>query len=195
YGSGGPPRCGDVAIDCDRVAPVAVLHGETGRREVDARGLAIAPGFINLLSWATDSLLVDGRAQSDLRQGVTLEVMGEGNSMGPLSPEMKRQMVEQQGDLKFDVTWTTLGEDLDHLVAKGIAPNVASFVGATTVRVHEIGFADRPPTPEELERMRGLVRQAMEEGALGVGSSLIYAPAFYAQTPELVELARAAAPY
>jgi len=194
-GSGGKPFVGDVAIDGDRIVAVGALGKVQGKKEIDAKGLAVAPGFINMLSWANQSLLVDGRAQSDLRQGVTLEVMGEGNSMGPLSPEMKKMVVERQGDLKFDVPWTTLGEYLDHLVAKGIAPNVASFVGATTVRVHEIGFADRPPTTEELERMRGLVRQAMEEGALGVGSALIYAPGFYAKTPELVELAKAAAPY
>jgi N-acyl-D-aspartate/D-glutamate deacylase len=194
-GSGGAPFVGDVAVDGDRIVGVGAPGQVAGRKEIDAKGLAVAPGFINMLSWATDTLLVDGRAQSDIRQGVTLEVMGEGSSMGPLNPAMKKQMVEQQGDLKFDVTWTTLGEYLDHLAARGIAPNVASFVGATTVRVHEVGFADRPPTAEELERMKGLVRQAMEEGALGVGSSLIYAPAFYAKTPELVALTQAAAPY
>ena len=148
-----------------------------------------------MLSWATESLLVDGRAQSDIRQGVTLEVMGEGGSMGPLNDAMKKEMVEQQGDIKYPVAWTTLGEYLDQLAARGIAPNVASFVGATTVRVHELGYADRPPTPEELARMRKLVRQAMEEGALGVGSSLIYAPAFYAKTDELVALCEEAAKY
>jgi N-acyl-D-amino-acid deacylase len=194
-GSGGKPYMGDVAVDGDRIIGVGALGKTIGRKEIDAKGLAIAPGFINMLSWATDTLLVDGRAQSDIRQGVTLEVMGEGSSMGPLNPAMKKEMTEQQGDLKFDVTWNTLGEYLDHLAARGIAPNVASFVGATTVRVHELGYADRPPTPAELERMRALVRAAMEEGALGVGSSLIYAPAFYAKTPELVELARASAPY
>jgi N-acyl-D-amino-acid deacylase len=194
-GSGGKPYVGDVAVDGDRIVGVGALGKTAGRKEIDAKGLAIAPGFVNMLSWATDTLLVDGRAQSDVRQGVTLEVMGEGSSMGPLNPAMKKEMTEQQGDLKFDVTWNTLGEYLEHLAARGIAPNVASFVGATTVRVHEIGYADRPPTPAELTRMRALVRAAMEEGALGVGSSLIYAPAFYAKTPELVELAKAAAPY
>jgi N-acyl-D-amino-acid deacylase len=194
-GSGGKPYVGDLAVDGDRIVGVGALGKTGGRKEIDAKGLSLAPGFTNMLSWATDTLLVDGRAQSDIRQGVTLEVMGEGNSMGPLNAAMKKEMTEQQGDLKFDVTWTTLGEYLDHLAARGIAPNVASFVGATSVRVHELGYADRPPTPEELTRMRALVRAAMEEGALGVGSSLIYAPAFYAKTPELVELARAAAPY
>jgi N-acyl-D-amino-acid deacylase len=157
--------------------------------------MAVSPGFINMLSWATETLLVDGRAQSDIRQGVTLEVMGEGGSMGPLNDAMKKETVEQQADIKYPVTWTTLGEYLDQLVARGIAPNVASFVGATTVRIHEVGYADRPPTPEELARMRKLVDQAMEEGALGVGSSLIYAPAFYAKTDELVALCEEAAKY
>ena len=194
-GSGAPPRTGDLAIDGDRIAAVGDLHGETGRREVVARGLAVAPGFVNMLSWATDTLLVDGRAQSDLRQGVTLEVMGEGWSMGPLNEAMRKEALAQEGDLKYDIPWTTLGGYLDHVVSKGIAENVASFVGATTVRVHEVGYADRPPAPAELDRMRGLVAQAMEGGALGVGSSLIYAPAFYAKTDELVELAKVAGRY
>ena len=195
-GSGKPPIQGDVAIEGDTIAAVSKLPADVkAKTEIDARGLAVAPGFINMLSWATESLLYDGRSQSDIRQGVTLEVMGEGESMGPLNDQMKKTMVEQQGDIKFDVRWTTLGEYLDHLVARGISTNVASFVGATTVRIHEIGFEDRPPTPQELARMQALVRQAMEEGALGVGSSLIYAPAFYAKTDELIELCKAAAPY
>jgi N-acyl-D-amino-acid deacylase len=197
-GSGGKPYVGDVAVDGDRIAAVApggTLGGARGKKEVDARGLAVSPGFVNMLSWATESLLVDGRAQSDIRQGVTLEVMGEGGSMGPLNDAMKKETVEQQGDEKYPVTWTTLGEYLDQLAAHGIAPNVASFVGATTVRIHEVGYANRPPTPEELARMRKLVDHAMEEGALGVGSSLIYAPAFYAGTDELVALCEEAAKY
>ncbi|HVR97565.1 MAG TPA: amidohydrolase family protein [Thermoanaerobaculia bacterium] len=194
-GSGGKPYVGDVAVRGDRVAALGNLGDAKGKVEVDAKGLAVAPGFVNMLSWATDSLIVDGRGQSDIRQGVTLEVMGEGGSMGPLNDAMKKEMVEQQGDVKFDVTWTTLGEYMDHLVKRGIAPNVASFVGATTIRVHEVGYADRPPTAEELARMRKLVAQAMEEGALGVGSSLIYAPAFYAKTDELVALCEEAGKY
>ncbi len=194
-GSGGKPYTGDVAIQGDRIAAVGSLGNAKGKTELDVKGLAVSPGFINMLSWATESLIVDGRAQSDIRQGVTLEVMGEGFSMGPLNETMKKEMVEQQGDIKFDVTWTTLGEYLDHLVARGIAPNVASFVGATTVRIHEVGYANRPPTPEELARMRKLVVQGMEEGALGVGSSLIYAPAFYAGTDELVALCEEASRY
>ena len=191
-GGGGAPFVGDVAISGDSVAAVGDLRGARGRTEVDARGMAVAPGFINMLSWATESLIVDGRAQSDIRQGVTLEVFGEGWSMGPLNDAMKREAVQQQGDLKFDITWTTLGEYLDHLERRGIAPNVASFVGATTVRVHELGYANRAPSAAELERMRELVRQGMREGALGVGSSLIYAPAAFAGTDELVALAAAA---
>jgi N-acyl-D-amino-acid deacylase len=194
-GSGGKPFVGDVAVNGDRIAAVGNLGNARGKREVDARGLAVSPGFVNMLSWATESLLVDGRAQSDLRQGVTLEVMGEGGSMGPLNDAMKKETVEQQGDIKYPVTWTTLGEYLDQLAGRGIAPNVASFVGATTVRIHEVGYANRPPTPEELARMRKLVDQAMEEGALGVGSSLIYAPAFYAGTDELVALCEEASKY
>ena len=148
-----------------------------------------------MLSWADEPLLVDGRSQSDIRQGVTLEVFGEGWSMGPLNARMKEELVGGQGDLKYPLAWTTLGEFLEHLEKKGISPNVASFVGATTVRIHELGYADRAPTAEELARMKELVRQAMREGALGVGSSLIYAPAFYAKTPELIELCKAAAEF
>ncbi|MEJ7759440.1 MAG: D-aminoacylase [Gemmatimonadaceae bacterium] len=194
-GTGVVPRVSDVAVSGDTIAAMGDLSQSRARTEIDARGLAVAPGFINMLSWATESLIIDPHAQSDIRQGVTLEVFGEGSSMGPLNDAMKKEMVEEQGDFKFDVTWTTLGEYLESLTKRGVSPNVASFVGATTVRVHEIGYADREPTPAELERMRALVRQAMEEGALGVGSSLIYAPAFYAKTPELIALARAAAPY
>jgi N-acyl-D-amino-acid deacylase len=194
-GSGGKPYVGDVAIQGDRIAKVGELGKAKGKTVVDVKGLAVAPGFINMLSWATDSLIHDGRGQSDIRQGVTLEVMGEGWSMGPLNETMKKESVEQQGDIKYDITWTTLGEYLEHLERRGISPNVASFVGATTVRVHELGYENRPPRPEELQRMRALVRQAMEEGALGVGSSLIYAPAFYAGTDELVALCEEAAPY
>ena len=185
-GSGGAPYVGDVAIEGDRI--VAVGGSAKGEHEIDAKGLAVAPGFINMLSWATESLIEDGTAQADIRQGVTLEVMGEGWSMGPLSPEMKALAPQRQGDIKYKVEWTTLGDYLDFLTKKGISPNVASFVGATTVRVHELGERDVDPTPAQLDRMRALVRQAMNEGAMGVGSSLIYAPAFYAETPELIAL-------
>ena len=194
-GSGTPGRVTDVAIDGDRIVRVGNLAGSTAETVIDATGLAVAPGFINMLSWATESLIEDGRGVADLLQGVTLEVFGEGTSMGPLNDAMKKEAVEQMGDIRYDIEWTTLGEYLDHLVKRGVSPNVASFVGATSVRVHELGYADRPPTPAELGRMQALVRQAMEEGALGVGSSLIYAPAFYAATDELIALAKAAAPY
>src|SRR6185369_17120207 len=183
----------DLAIKGDRLAAIGDLEKARGRREINAQGLAVAPGFINMLSWATESLIEDGRSQSDIRQGVTLEIFGEGESMGPLNASMKKDLLEAQADLKYAIQWTTLGEYLDYLVKRGVTPNVASFVGATTVRVHEIGYADRPPSAAELERMRKLVRQAMEEGALGVGSSLIYAPAFYAKIDELIALAKIAA--
>ena len=187
-GSGGAPYVGDVAIKGDRIVYVGPHAPGRAVRVVDASGKAVSPGFINMLSWATESLIADGRGLSDTAQGVTLEVMGEGNSMGPLSPEMKRLEVSRQGDIKYPIRWTTLGQYLDYLQKKGITPNVASFVGATTVRVHELGEKDVDPTPAQLDRMRALVRQAMKEGALGVGSSIIYAPASYAETPELIAL-------
>ncbi len=193
-GSGKPPIHGDVAIKGDRIAAVGTVSGRAVN-EIDARGMAVAPGFINMLSWATDSLIVDGRAMADVKQGVTLEIFGEGWSMGPLSEAMKAEIKRQQGDIKYDINWTTLREYLDSLAARGISVNVASFVGATTVRIHVLGEADRPPNAEELVKMRALVRQAMEDGALGVGSSLIYAPAFYAKTDELIALCKEAAPY
>ncbi len=194
-GSGAPPVRADVGLRADTIAAVGDLGDARGRTEIDATGLAVAPGFINMLSWATESLIADGRSQSDIRQGVTLEVFGEGWSLGPLNDAMKTDMKNAQSDLRFDIDWTTLGEYLESLERRGVAPNVASFVGATTVRIHELGYEDRPPTPEELDRMRALVRQAMEEGALGVGSSLIYTPAFYADTDELVALSKVAAGY
>jgi N-acyl-D-amino-acid deacylase len=191
-GSGSPPVSAAIGINGDRVTAIGTLADASARETIDAAGLAVAPGFINMLSWADEPLLVDGRSQSDIRQGVTLEVFGEGWSMGPLNERMKAEQLAGQGDVKFPIDWTTLGEYLSGLERKGISPNVASFVGATTVRIHELGYADREPTAEELARMKELVRQGMREGALGVGSSLIYAPAFYAKTPELVELAKAA---
>ncbi|HEX5764184.1 MAG TPA: D-aminoacylase, partial [Woeseiaceae bacterium] len=194
-GLGGDPVSADAAIDGDRLAVIGDLSGARGRTEVDAGGLAVAPGFINMLSWAVDSLIEDGRAQSDVRQGVTLEVFGEGESWGPWNESLKQVMKEGQADIRYDIEWTTLNEYLEFLENKGVSVNVASFIGATTVRENVIGFEDRVPTQEELEEMQLLVRQAMEEGALGVGSSLIYAPAFYAKTPELIALAKAAAEY
>ncbi|MBS0502958.1 MAG: D-aminoacylase [Proteobacteria bacterium] len=191
-GSGGTPFVGDVAIKGDKVVSVGKVAGK-GVREVNAKGLAVAPGFVNMLSWATESLIADGRSESDIRQGVTLEVFGEGTSMGPLSPEMKARALKRQGDIKYPIQWTTLGDYLSFLQKRGISTNVASFVGATTVRVHELGEGDVDPTPAQLTRMRALVRQGMNEGALGVGSSLIYAPANFAETPELIALTSEAA--
>ncbi|RAI92178.1 N-acyl-D-amino-acid deacylase family protein [Algoriphagus yeomjeoni] len=194
-GSGNPGYVGDIGIRADTIAAIGNLQDAIGTSEIDATGLVVAPGFINMLSWATESLIEDGKSQSDIRQGVTLEVFGEGWSMGPLTDEMKVDEEKSQGDIKFPISWTTLSEYLDFLVDKGVSTNVASFIGATTVRIHELGYEDRAPTAEELESMKSLVKQAMEEGALGVGSSLIYAPAFYASTEELIELCKVAAAY
>ncbi len=193
-GSGAAPVIADVAIRNDRIAKIGDVHGSAAT-VIDAKGLAVAPGFINMLSWATTSLIADGRAMADIKQGVTLEIFGEGLSMGPLNDAMKAQIKKEQGDIRYDVDWTTLREYLDSLVRRGISVNIASFVGATTVRIYVLGEADRAPNAEELDKMRALVTQAMDEGALGVGSALIYAPAFYAKTPELIELCKAAAPY
>jgi len=194
-GSGAAPVQADLAIVADRIEGIGDYHERSARRIIDAKGLAVAPGFINMLSWATASLIADGRSQSDIRQGVTLEVFGEGSSQGPLTAQMKADARARQVDFYFDINWTTLGEYLDYLVQRGISPNVASFVGATTVRVHEMGYDDRAPSAEELARMQDLVRDAMREGALGVASALIYAPAFYADTDELIALNRAAAEF
>lgn len=194
-GSGGASFRGDIAINGDTIAEIGYLPAARGRMEIDAGGLAVAPGFINMMSWANESLIADGRSQSEIRQGVTLEVLGEGNSMGPLNDKMKADEKERQGDIQYDIEWTTLREYLDYLVRRGVSCNVASFVGAATVRIHEIGHENRRPTPQELERMKALVRQAMDEGAVGLSSALIYAPGCYADTEELLELAKVAAEY
>jgi N-acyl-D-amino-acid deacylase len=194
-GSGGPGVGADVGIRGDRIAAVRDLSSAQAATVIDAAGLAVAPGFINMLSWSTESLLVDGRSQGEIRQGVTTQIFGEGSSMGPLNDAMKKRMVEQMGDLKFAITWTTLSEYLAELERRGVSQNVASFLGATTVREHVIGLADRKPTAAELDAMRDIVRREMEAGALGIGSSLIYAPAFYASTGELIELCKVAAKY
>jgi len=194
-GSGNAPILADVTIKGDTISSVGTSENASAKTEIDGSGLAVAPGFVNVLSWGAESLIEDGRAESDIRQGVTLEVFGEGESMGPLTEDMKKYMVERQGDVRYEIEWTTLGEYLDYLVRRGVSPNVASFVGAATVRVNVLGFADRPPSPLELKKMRQLVCQAMEEGALGVGAALIYAPGFYAKTDELVALAQAAGEY
>jgi N-acyl-D-amino-acid deacylase len=191
-GSGKPPYVGDVVIEGDRMTYVGRHASGKARTEIDAHGKAVAPGFINMLAHTEESLLVDGRALSDLRQGVTLEVLGE-DSMGPLNAAMKAEMVQQQGDIHFDVDWTTLGEYLTKLERKGIAPNIASFVGAGTVRTYVLGEDDVQPSPAQLRTMRQLVHQAMEEGALGVTTALIYNPNTYAKTPELIALAEESA--
>jgi N-acyl-D-amino-acid deacylase len=193
-GSGGPAYVADVAIEDGHIAAVGQLDADANS-VIDASGLAVAPGFINMLSWATDTLIEDGRSQSDIRQGVTLEVMGEGFSMGPLNDIMKRDLLESQGDIKFAVKWTTLGEYLEYLGRKGVSTNVASFVGAATVRIYALGYQDRAPTYIELQKMQQLVAQAMREGALGISSALIYAPGVYAKTDELEALAEVAGKY
>jgi N-acyl-D-amino-acid deacylase len=192
-GSGGAPYVGDVALKGDKILYVGPRAPGRAARTIDATGKAVSPGFINMLSWANESLIADGRGISDTMQGVTLEVMGEGDSMGPWTPEMKRREIKRQGDIKYPIRWTTLGQYLEYMQRRGVTPNIASFVGATTVRVHELGEKDVDPTPAQLARMRTLVRQAMREGAMGVGSSLIYAPATYAETPELTALTSEAA--
>ena len=194
-GSGAPGRRADVGIRDDRIAAIGDLRNATSMQRIDATGLAVAPGFINMLSWSTESLLVDGRSQGEIRQGVTTQIFGEGDSMGPLTEEMRRRRLEAQGDLKFEIPWTSLGDYLRHLEKKGVAQNVASFIGATTVREYVIGLEDRKPTRAQLDAMRALVRREMEDGALGIGSSLIYAPAFYATSEELVELCQVAVQY
>lgn len=194
-GNGGIPFKADIGINADTIAFIGNLSALIGTNETDANGMAVSPGFINMLSWANESLLKDGRSQNDIRQGVTLEVMGEGNSMGPLNAAMKKDMQQLQGNTKYTVAWNTLGEYLQFLEKKGVSCNVASYVGATTIREYVIGEDNRPPSAEELDSMKLLVRQAMEEGALGVGSSLIYPPAFFAKTTELVALCKEAGKY
>jgi len=194
-GNGGEPIKADIGINADTIAFIGNLADAVATHDVDVNGMSVAPGFINMLSWANVTLLHDGRSQSDIRQGVTTEIMGEGESMGPLNAKMKDEMQRGQGDIKFEVSWNTLGEYLQQLEKKGISCNVASFVGATSVRTYVVGEDNRDPTAAELDSMKSLIKQAMEEGALGVGSSLIYPPAFFAKTNELVELCKAAAPY
>ena len=193
-GSGNPTYLGSVGINADTIEAVGKLKA-TGTLEIDATGLVVAPGFINVLSWATESLIEDGRSISDIMQGVTLEVFGEGWSMGPLDQDLKKELQSAQGDIKYEMDWNTLDEYLQSLSKRGISPNVASFIGATTVRINHIGYENRAPTDEELTSMKNMVKEAMEDGALGVGSSLIYAPAFYSTTEELIALCKVASEY
>ena len=194
-GSGNAPIREDIAVKGDRIVALGSLAHDSARMEIDARDLAVAPGFINMLSWATESLIEDGRSCSDIMQGVTLEVMGEGWSAGPLNEHMKQELLERQSDIKYDISWTSLSEYLEYLEVKGVSCNVASFLGATSVRIHTLAYEDRKPTTGEMETMKVLVDQAMREGALGVASALIYPPAFYADTEELIELCKVAAKY
>src|SRR5438094_38928 len=194
-GSGGEAQHVDLAIRGDRIAGVGDFKNAKAKTIIDARGLAVAPGFINMLSWSTVSLIQDGGSQSEIRQGVTTEIMGEGESMGPVNDRVRQHMLREQSDIKYDIKWNTLTEYLRYLESRGISCNVASFIGATTIRENVIGFEDKQPTPEQLDQMRELVRKEMEAGALGIGTSLIYPPAFYAKTEELIELCKVAAKY
>lgn len=194
-GTGAEPRKADVAIRGDRIASIGDLKSAKANTVVDAKGLAIAPGFINMLSWSTESLIQDGRSQSEIRQGVTTEIMGEGESMGPVNDRVREHKIREQTDIKYDIPWNTLAEYLQYLEKRGISCNVASFIGATTIREYVVGYEDKQPTPEQLDEMRELVRKEMEAGALGIGTSLIYPPAFYAKTEELIELCKVAAKF
>lgn len=194
-GSGKPSYLGDIAINADTIAAIGFIEHAIGKHEIDATGLSVAPGFINMLSWANESLIEDGRSQGDIRQGVTLEVLGEGNSMGPLSESMKKEMKEGQSTIKYDIPWTSLGEYMEYLENKGVSTNIASFIGNATLRKNTIGYENRPPTPEEMETMKRLTREAMEEGAVGLSTSLIYVPSGHAKTDEIIELAKVVSEY
>jgi N-acyl-D-amino-acid deacylase len=194
-GTGAEPKQADVVIRGDRIAGIGDFKAAKAKTVIDAKGLAVAPGFINMLSWSTESLIQDGRSQSEIRQGVTTEIMGEGESMGPVNDWVREHKIRQQTDIKYDITWNTLAEYLQYLERRGVSCNVASFIGATTIREYVVGFEDKAPTPEQLDQMRELVRKEMEAGALGIGTALIYPPAFYAKTEELIELCKVAAKY
>src|SRR6202140_3307768 len=194
-GTGGEPQHVDVAIRGDRIVGIGDFAAARANTIVDANGLAVAPGFINMLSWSTESLIEDGRSQSEIRQGVTTEIMGEGESMGPVNDRIHEHMLREQKDIHYEIKWNTLAEYLRYLEARGVSCNVASFIGATTIREYVIGFEDKAPTAQQLDQMRELVRKEMEAGALGIGTSLIYPPAFYAKTDELIELCKVAAKY
>src|SRR5947207_746679 len=194
-GTGAAPQHVDVAIRGDRIAGLGDFSKASAPTIINAKGLAVAPGFINMLSWSTESLIQDGRSQSEIRQGVTTEIMGEGESMGPVNDRVRQYMLKQQTDIKYDIPWNTLVEYLQYLEKQGVSCNIASFIGATTIRENVIGFEDKQPTPQQMNEMRELVRKEMEAGALGIGSALIYPPAFYAKTEELIELCKVAAKY
>jgi N-acyl-D-amino-acid deacylase len=193
-GTGQTPRRADVGIRGDRIVAIGDLQRASAKSVIDATGLAVTPGFINMLSHSEVSLIADGHSMGELKQGVTTQIFGE-SSMGPLTDEMKKRRVDQQGDIKYDIAWTTLAEYLAYLEKRGVSQNFASFIGAATVREYVIGLEDKPPTPEQLDKMRELVRQEMEAGALGVTTALIYPPATFARTDELIELSKVAAKY
>src|SRR5438445_5934590 len=194
-GTGAEPRRADLAIRSDRIAGIGDFKAAKAKTIIDVTGLAVAPGCINMLSWSTESLIQDGRSQSESRQGITTEIMGEGESMGPVNDRVREHMLREQSDIKYDIKWNTLTEYLRYLETRGVSCNVASFIGATTIREYVIGFEDKAPTPEQLDQMRDVVRKEMEAGALGIGTSLIYPPAFYAKTEELIEMCKVAAKY
>ena len=194
-GTGSPSFIGDIGINADTITKIGTIKNTTGLSEIDAEGLVVAPGFINMLSWATESLIEDGRSQSDIRQGVTLEVMGEGESMGPLNDWLKQEMKEAQQDIKFDIEWTTLSEYLEFLERKGVSTNITSFLGNASLRLNVMGYEKRPPTKKEMDEMKDLTRQAMEEGAVGLSTALVYAPSGHANTEEIIELAKVIAEY
>src|ERR1044072_4861316 len=194
-GTGAEPRKADIAIRADRIAGIGDFKSAKANTVIEAKGLVVAPGFINMLSWSTESLIQDGRSQSEIRQGVTTEIMGEGESMGPVNDRVREEKIREQTDIKYDIPWNTLAEYLQYLEKRGVSCNVASFIGATTIREYVVGFEDKQPTPEQLEEMRELVRKEMEAGALGIGTSLIYPPVFYAKTEELIELCKVASKY
>jgi N-acyl-D-amino-acid deacylase len=194
-GTGAEPKHADVAIRGDRIVGIGDFAAAHAKTVIDANALAVAPGFINMLSWSNESLIQDGRSQSEIRQGVTTEIMGEGESMGPVNDRVRERMLREQSDIKYEIKWNTLAEYLRYLETRGVSCNVASFIGATTIRENVIGLEDKAPTPEQLDEMRELVRKEMEAGALGIGTSLIYPPAFYAKTEELIELCKVVAKY
>lgn len=194
-GSGEKAYVGDIGINSDTITAIGKLDNAKGLSEIDATGLTVAPGFINMLSWANESLIEDGRSQGDIRQGVTLEVLGEGNSMGPLNDAMKKEMIAGQATLTYDIEWSTLGEYLEYLEKKGVSTNIASFIGNATLRKNTIGYENRPPTESEMETMKQLTREAMEEGAVGLSTSLIYVPSGHAKTEEIIELAKEVSKY
>jgi N-acyl-D-amino-acid deacylase len=194
-GTGLPSFIGDIGINADTISKIGTIKNASSLSEIDAKGLVVAPGFINMLSWATESLIEDGRSQSDIRQGVTLEVMGEGESMGPLNDWLKKEMKKEQQDIKFDIEWTTLGEYLEFLERKGVSTNITSFLGNASLRLNVMGYENRPPTKKEMEEMKYLTRQAMEEGAVGLSTALVYVPSGHANTEEIIELAKVVAEY